>query len=286
MIHTSRQLKDLVRNKSNGDSKKAQVYIRIYCMERFLERLTLSEYRDNFILKGGMLVSSMIGIDRRATMDIDTTIQGKNLSVDDARVIISEIIAVPLDDGITFELKDVYEIMEEAEYSGVRIMLSAQLDSMRTPVKIDISTGDAITPKEIRYSYKLMFEDREIELLSYNLPTILAEKTETVISRGTANTRLRDFYDIYTLCEQYLDRIDWSVVSDALDATSKKRGSEAVLKDAALITGELRDDSGMRSQWMNYQKKNDYAQDITWDDAIDVLFELLRKIDLTDEGDH
>ena len=224
MIHTARQLKALVRNRSNSDSKKAQTLIRIYTMERFLERLSVSKYRDYFILKGGILVSSMVGVDRRSTMDIDTTIRNLNLSIEDARSIVEEISAIPLEDGIRFELQDVSEIMEDAEYSGVRLHLTAWLETMRTPIKIDISTGDVITPREIRYSYKLMFEDRSIELYTYNLDTILAEKMETILSRGTVNTRLRDFYDVYILSQQYADEIMAENVYSALMATSKKRG--------------------------------------------------------------
>ena len=275
MIHTSRQLKDLIRNKSKGDSRKAQSLIRIYCLERFLERLSLSQYRDNFIIKGGMLVSSMIGIERRTTMDLDTTIKGQELSIDNARDVVSDIIKIQLNDGMRFELQDAYEIMDEAEYPGVRLMLAAWLERMKTPIKIDISTGDAITPHEIAYSYKLMFEDRNIDLLSYNLLTILAEKIETVISRGTANTRLRDFYDIYILSDVYSDDIDWSLLNDAIRATSAKRGSEAVMADAVQIISELHDDDGMRLHWKKYQKQNDYAADISWDDIIKRIAEIV-----------
>ena len=279
MIHTARQLKDLVRNKSNGDSKKAQNLIRIYCMERFLERLSLSEYRDNFILKGGVLVSSMIGIDKRATRDIDTTIKGQDLTVEDAVRIVTEIANIPLEDEIRFELTASQQIMDDAEYEGVRLFLNAYLETMKTPFKIDISTGDAITPSEIVYSYKLMFESREIELLSYNLPTILAEKIETVISRGTANTRLRDFYDIFILSEIYAEEIDYKILSAALKATSRKRGSEKVMNDADLIIKELLNDDSMKSQWLGYQRKNEYADGIAWDEIIERLSRILTELD-------
>lgn len=281
MIHTARQLKDLVRNKSNSDSKKAQNLIRIYCMERFLERLSLSKYRDNFILKGGVLVSSMIGIDKRATRDIDTTIKGRNLTVEEATRMITEIADMTLDDGVRFELTGSQQIMEDSEYEGVRLFLNAYLETMKTPFKIDISTGDAITPGEIIYSYKLMFEDREIELLSYNLPTILAEKIETVISRGTANTRLRDFYDIYILSELYSEEIDYPILNAALDATSRKRGSEKVMAESELIIRELLEDGSMRAQWLGYQKKNEYADGISWNEVIGRLSEITAKLKMT-----
>ena len=283
MIHTARQLKDLVRNRSKGDSRTAQTLLRIYCMERFLERVSVSRYKDNFILKGGMLVSSLVGIERRATMDIDTTIKSQNLSIDDARRIVNEIISIPLDDEIRFEILDAQEIMEVADYTGVRLSLRAKLDTMKIPVKIDISTGDVITPAEVLYSYKLMFEEREIELLSYNLITILAEKIETVISRGTANTRLRDFYDIYILAELYADRVDKAMLAVAIKSTSTKRGSQEVMKGSVTIIDELRSDSGMRAQWVNYQKKNDYSEGITWDEVINRLNEIMDSLNGYDD---
>ena len=278
MIHTARQLKALVRNRSNSDSKKAQTLIRIYTMERFLERLSVSKYRDYFILKGGILVSSMVGVDRRSTMDIDTTIRNLNLSIEDARSIVEEISAIPLEDGIRFELQDVSEIMEDAEYSGVRLHLTAWLETMRTPIKIDISTGDVITPREIRYSYKLMFEDRSIELYTYNLDTILAEKMETILSRGTVNTRLRDFYDVYILSQQYADEIMAENVYSALMATSKKRGSEKVILDGERILSEIFNSQDMISLWENYQNRFEYAAEAGWHDGMDAVIGLYRNL--------
>lgn len=264
MIHTARQLKALVRNKSNSDNQKAQTYIRIYAMERFLERLSCSRYKENFVLKGGILVSSMVGVNKRSTMDIDTTIRNQSLSIPEATRIVEEIAAIPLEDGMTFEVKDVTEIMEEAEYSGVRIHMTASLEKMRTPIKIDISTGDVITPHDIRYSYKLMFEERYIELFTYNLATILAEKIETVISRGTANTRLRDYYDVYVLTHQYEGEVRGEEVRAALAATSRKRGSQSVIADYARILNEISTDAEMQQLWRNYQSKFDYAADVEW----------------------
>ena len=199
MIHTARQLKDLVRNRSKGNSTLAQTLLRNYAMERFLERITMSPYKDNFILKGGMLVSAMVGLDTRMTMDMDTTLRNLHLSAEHAKQIVSEITSIQLDDNVRFEIKSAGEIMNEAEYTGIRIQLDAFLETMRTPLKIDISTGDVITPHEVEFSYPLMFEDRSIPIKAYNLETVLAEKIETVLSRGTENTRLRDFYDLYIL---------------------------------------------------------------------------------------
>lgn len=193
MIKTARQLKDLIRNLSKKNAADAQILMRNYMMERFLERISLSSYRDKFILKGGMLVAAMVGLDARSTMDLDATVKGANVSVEDVENMMAEIIAVPIDDGVTFQVKSISEIMDEAEYPGIRVTMTTLFDGVRTPLKIDISTGDAITPKEVRYSFKLMLEDRSIDVWAYNLETVLAEKLETIITRTTTNTRMRDF---------------------------------------------------------------------------------------------
>lgn len=197
MIKTSRQLKDLIRNLSKEKSADAQILLRNYMMERFLERISLSEYKDKFILKGGMLVAAMVGLDARSTMDIDATVKGANVSVEDVENIIDAIVRVQIEDGVTFRVKTIQEIMDEAEYPGVRVSLETLFDGVTTPLKIDISTGDAITPREIKYRFKLMLEDRVIEVWAYNLETVLAEKIETIITRDVTNTRMRDFYDIH-----------------------------------------------------------------------------------------
>ena len=267
MIKTSRQLKDKVRNMARGDSAKAQLLIRNYGMERFLERVSLSEHRDNFILKGGMLVSAMVGLENRATMDIDTSIRNMPLDTIAAKAMVEEIIAVPVDDNIRFEINDFGTIMDDAEYSGVRISLNAFLDATRIPLKIDISTGDAITPAAVIYQYKLMFEERYITLWAYNLETVLAEKIETVLSRSVLNTRLRDFYDLYVLQDTGLE-IDKATLAAALTATARKRGSEQALVLYERTLDEIRISPLMREQWERYQGKNNYAAGIVWDDVI------------------
>lgn len=262
MIKTSRQLKDLIRNMAKGDSGKSQLLIRNYAMERFLERVSLSRYKDNFILKGGMLISAMVGLNSRATMDIDTTVKNMPLGVDAAKRIVEEIAAVPLDDFFRFQIKDVADIMEEAEYGGVRLSLDAFIDNTRIPLKIDISTGDKITPAEIQYRYKLMFEDRYITLWANTLETVLAEKLETVLIRTTLNTRLRDFYDLYILQNM---KINYDTLCAALTATCRKRESERVLNEYQRILEEIHTSRAMKEFWKSYQKKNSYAAGIEWD---------------------
>ena len=278
MIRTSTQLKALIRNKSHGDNAKAMTLIRNFGMERFLERMSLSKYSGNLILKGGLLIASMVGLDNRATMDIDTTIRNYNLSSEDARKMIEDIIAIPLDDGTRFEVKSVESIMDEAEYPGIRFKLEAVLDTMKTPLKIDISTDDIITPKEVNYEYKLMFEERSIPLLAYNLETVLAEKMETIISRGTLNTRMRDFYDLMILNIVKSDEINYSDLAKALEATSRKRRSYELLSTPKHILEQIKADAGLMEQWGIYRRKYDYAADYDWEDIVKNIEQLFEKL--------
>ena len=268
MIHTARQLKDLVRNLAKSTGIEAHVLIRRYMMERLLERISLSPYKDSFILKGGMLVSALVGVDTRATMDLDATVKGLPVTASDMERIVTEIISIPLDDGVQFRIKNVSDIMEEMEYSGVRISMEALLDNSVTLLKLDISTGDAITPREIRFPYKLMFEARRIPLMAYPLETVLAEKLETVLSRATLNSRMRDFYDIQVLREEYCHEIDKDMLDAALSATAKKRGSLHLLKEAESILRAIEASSDLRQLWQAYRKKYKYAEPYDWDSII------------------
>ena len=280
MIKTARQLKDLIRNLSRKKSADAQLLMRNYMMERFLERISLSEYRDKFILKGGMLVAAMVGLDARSTMDLDATVKGANVNVEDIENLISAIVSVPLDDGVKFQLKSISEIMDEAEYPGIRVNMTTTFDGVVTPLKIDISTGDAITPREVRYSFKLMLEDRSIEIWAYNLETVLAEKLETVVSRATANTRMRDFYDLHILSQLHGQSIIPADLRAALIATARKRGTEKYLADAPAAFDEVEADPNMEKLWRAYQKKFFYAADLSWHtvmESICSLYELARE---------
>ena len=278
MIRTSQQLKAHVRNMSDGDGTKAQLIIRNYIMERFLERMSVSEYRDNLILKGGVLISALVGIDNRSTMDVDTTIKNLQLSIDSAREIVESILGIELNDGITFEVQSVSSIMDEADYPGIRVMVEANLEKMRTPLKLDFSTGDVITPQEITYTYKLLFEDRTISILAYNLETVLSEKLETIISRGTANSRMRDFYDVYVLDFTFPNKANNNILKNAVLNTSQRRGSSSVMSDMYLILDEVENNAVMLELWGNYQRKFDYAANVSWSDAIQAVRKLCDKI--------
>lgn len=274
MIKSSRQLKDLIRNLSKEKSADAQILIRNYMMERFLERISLSEYRDKFILKGGMLVAAMVGLDACSTMDIDATVKGANVSVVDVKNIITAIITVQIDDGVSFRVKRIQEIMDEAEYPGIRVSMETLFDGVTTPLKIDISTGDAITPREMKYNFKLMLEERTIEVWAYNLETVLAEKVETTISRDVTNTRMRDFYDIYVLDKLHGDSLNQEVLHDALFATAKKRGSTERIKEAEKVFNDVEESEVMKGLWASYQKKFTYACDVQWK----MVMETVKKI--------
>lgn len=275
MIETAVQLKALVKNKSNGNSNKANMLIRNYAMERFLERVSLSKYRDNFVLKGGMLIAHYVGLDNRTTMDIDTTIKNYNLSQKDIIIMIEEIVTIELNDSMVFEIKDIDDIMDEHEYPGIRVKLECKLQNTRIPLKIDISTGDVITPKEINYTYKLMFEDRSIHILAYNIETVLAEKLETIITRDVVNTRIRDFYDVAVLSVQKENEISIDKLRLALVATANNRKSLEIIQNGSLILERIEKDEGMKVLWMNYQNRFDYARDYNWQkvmNSIKVLF--------------
>jgi Domain of unknown function (DUF1814). len=278
MIRTATQLKALIRNKSNGNSLKAQILIRAYIMERFLERISLSEYKNNFVLKGGMLISSMVGLDIRSTMDIDGTIQNMPLTIETARQTVENITAIPLEDNTVFSIISIGNIMEEAEYGGVRVNLEAQIDKMKTPLKIDISTGDVITPRKIEYRYKLMFEDRMIAVWAYNLETILAEKMDSIIRKGTANTRLRDFYDLYLLKNDDAQPIDKNTLKKAFHATIEKRAPGFLQKDRLDVLQDVSNSAAMQQLWKNYQTMYDYAKDISWDSLMGSVFALFSMV--------
>lgn len=272
MIHSSKQLKDLIRNLSKEVGIEAHVLIRKYMMERFLERVSSSKYNGSFILKGGMLVAAFVGVEARATMDIDTTIKGIPVTIVDMERTITEISNIDLDDNVKLRIKKVSEIMDEAEYSGIRFSMDAVLDGAVIPLKIDISTGDVITPREIAYSYKLMFEDRTIPIMTYPIETVLAEKLETVISRSITNTRMRDFYDIHILLKS--QNINADILALALERTAKKRGNFNLLDNAESVLKIVKSDEDMKRLWNIYQKKFKYAGEYTWDEVIHSVREL------------
>ena len=268
MGFTPEQIKGRIKSVAKQNNADARTLMRIYMMERFLERLTQSEYRDNFIIKGGILVTAMIGVAHRSTMDIDTSMKNLNLSAEDALRVVNQVKDIDLDDGVSFEVKDVSNIMDEMEYPGIRVTMNANVGRLITPLKIDISTGVVITPRAIEFYYDLLLEDRSIKLWSYNLETILAEKLQTVLARGILNTRMRDFYDIRMLVDTYEDKVNKAVLKDAFAATCKKRGTDNLQEQAEEIVKIIEADEQIQVLWRAYQKKYSYAADIDYASVI------------------
>ena len=271
MIKTSRQLKDKIKNLSHGDSTKAQILTRKYMMERFLARVAASNYRDQFILKGGMLVSAIVGEEARSTMDIDATVRSLPLSEDYIKSVIANIVSLDLSDNLSFRIEDAKSIMEEHDYSGIRITMKVLLENLRETITVDISTGDAITPSAVRFSYPMMFEQGDINVWSYNLETLLAEKIETILARSTANTRMRDFYDIHILWNYENDYINTNILREAFDATTQKRHTDRLINDAKQILEDIENNTYMKRMWENYRRSNTYVGALEWEDAFEAV---------------
>jgi predicted nucleotidyltransferase component of viral defense system len=275
MGFTPEQIKGRIKSVAKQNNADARTLMRIYMMERFLERLAQSEYRDNFIIKGGILVTAMIGVAHRSTMDIDTSMKNLNLSAEDALRVVNQVKDIDLDDGVSFDVKEVSNIMDEMEYPGIRVTMNANVGRLITPLKIDISTGDVITPRAIEFNYDLLLEDRSISLWSYNLETILAEKLQTVLARGILNTRMRDFYDIRMLLDTYEDKVNKAVLKDAFAATCKKRGTDHLQEQAEEIIKIIEANEQLQVLWRAYEKKYSYAADIDYASVISGVRKLM-----------
>ena len=261
-------VKAKIKNKAGGSSDKSQIMLRIYLMERLLERVSLSKYRDNFILKGGLLVSSLVGVDMRSTMDVDTTVKSLPMNKKSVQKILEEIMAIEVEDGVSFRISKVQDIMEGHEYEGLRFMIECSMDRLKQTIKIDISTGDEITPGAIEYKLPLIIEDRSIDLWAYNLETLLAEKLETIMVRAEANTRMRDFYDIHVLLKQDVVTVDRDLLKAAFYATCKNRESIEQIGTIDDVINKIADDETMRQLWNNYRKTNYYVGTLEWDDVV------------------
>lgn len=238
----------------------------------------MSPYKDNFIVKGGILITAMIGITHRSTMDIDTSIRNHNLSIEDLTRIIEEIKEIDLGDSVSFEIKSFSNIMDDMEYPGIRIAMNALIGKIIVPIKIDISTGDVITPKAIEYQYKLLLENRSIGLWSYNLETILSEKLQTILARGILNTRMRDFYDIRMLLLAYEQEINEEILRQAFDETCKKRETENLKIEGSKTLDIIKKDESLLRLWNQYKKKYSYAADIDYEDVMESVKILFYKI--------
>ena len=261
-----------INNISKEKKIAPQSVLQIYMLERLLERISVSKYKDNFILKGGMLISAILGMSSRATMDMDTTVKGFELTEESCTKILKEICEIKLDDDITFKMNKIELIREDDDYNGYRATFEAKFkNSMPVIFKIDITTGDAITYKEIEYDYNLMLEEKKIPVWSYNLETILAEKFEAVIKRGIAGTRIRDFYDVYMLINTQEQNINKKLLKTAINLTSEHRESLDLIHNWKHTLELLSADEEMKKRWKVYQKTYFYAKDIEYDSLIESI---------------
>jgi predicted nucleotidyltransferase component of viral defense system len=267
-------LKAKIRNLGIIKRIPAQVILQNYMFERLLLRLSLSEYKDKFVLKGGLLVASIIGLDNRATMDMDTTLRNLPLTPDSIRTALHEICSIGTGDEITFAIQSITPIRDDDEYGGYRVMLSAKFDTILTPLSIDVSTGDVITPHAASHTFTGLFDEGlSFDLWAYNIETILAEKVETILRRSVFSTRPRDFYDMYILCTT--QRYDKGLFLNALSATSSHRGTLEQISDIPPLIRMINDSKALRDLWDAYRKQFPYAAQITYEMVIDVLSALL-----------
>lgn len=278
MMKTPEQLKGAIRNLAKKKGIHAQEILQIFMFERIIERLSVSPYKDRFILKGGLLISAILGVAERTTMDMDTTVKGLPMDEQSIRKAIREILDQPVDDGIEFQLLDLTPIREDDEYENFRASIQATYGKMKIPMKIDITTGDEITPKEIQFSYPFLFDDRRVMVKAYTQETILAEKYETIIRRNVGNTRARDFYDLHLLYRLYRENADWNLLKQAVLATAKKRDSLSVLQDTKRILLALEESTVLRDLWKRYQAQNLYAREITYPAIMETVKEFTEKL--------
>lgn len=272
MQRNTMSFKTIINNIAKENNVAAQSVLQTYMLERLLERISISKYKDNFILKGGMLISAMLGIDSRTTMDMDTTIKGFSLTEENVLNIMTEICNVKIDDNVSFKINKSELIREDDDYGGYRITFEASYNNeMPVVMKIDITTGDKITYKEIKYDFTLMLEERKIQIWSYNLETIIAEKFESIIKRGPLSTRIRDYYDIYMLVNTQSKNIDTKTLKDAIILTSEHRDSRKIIENWKETVDIIKDNDKMKKQWDKYQKNNFYAEDIQYSDLITAI---------------
>lgn len=273
MSSKATSLKARIRNLAKEKNVAAQVVMQNYMFERFLERISLSEYKNKFILKGGMLIAAMVGLDTRSTMDLDTTLKSYPLDEEHIRIALGQICAIQLEDEVCFRIISIAPIRKEDVYGGYRAGIEAIYDTIITPLSIDISAGDTITPHEVLYLFKTIFDDKkQIELWAYNIETVLAEKIETILRRGVFNTRPRDFYDVYILSRT--QSYDITVISKALAATAKHRETTEQIKDIPVILETIYNSNALKAQWRKYQREYSYANEISYEDVMNAIKEL------------
>ena len=267
-MKTSTQLKAKARNLAAKTNTPPHIIQRNYFLERFLERVSLSGYKDSIVLKGGVLITSLLGIEARVTVDLDATMRARGLSADEITGIVGEVLRTPVDDSVIFTLTGIEETRVEAEYPGFRVTLGVTLDKLCDTVKIDFTAGDVITPEPMEYGYRLMFEDREIRVLAYNIETVLAEKFTALLSLDVANTRMKDYYDIHMLLTEQREAIGPDVFMEAVNNTAKQRGMSRLIPQAEHIVDTIAESSAMAELWKRYQTVYKYAAGVEYNAVI------------------
>lgn len=276
-ISSPRQLKDWINNVAKENNLIANTVLQNFMMERLLERISISKYKDNFILKGGFLIAAMVGIDMRSTMDMDTTIKGIPVNREAIEQILNEILSIELDDNVTFRLKAIKEIHDVSEYDDFRVSVEAQFFTIKVNMKIDITTGDVIIPREVEYSFKLMFEERNISIKAYNLNTILAEKIESILARNVANTRARDYYDVYILLTLRRNDIQLESLRNAIRKKAEERNTLVYLENYEKYLKDIEESEDLKSIWESYAQKFPYADDIQFVEITKTLREIFKE---------
>lgn len=271
MINNAMQLKAKIKNFAKEKNLDSETVFQEYVLERFIDRISKSKYKNDFILKGGMLISSMVGVDLRSTLDIDTTIKGFEFTLDKLNEVLNEIIETDIGDMFTFKILMNKKIMEEKEYHGYRVTLEANFDTISQKFKIDISTGDIITPNEVKYDIKQILSDDKIEILAYNIETVLSEKVHSIIINNTQNSRARDYYDIYILEKLKKKEINNNILKEAIINKFKERGNEKNINNIYQEINKLSNNSDLKNHWKNYREKFTYAKDIEFEDTIKSL---------------
>lgn len=270
-MKTPEQLKGAIRSFAESRHLQPQEVLQMFFFERILDRLSMSEYRNHFILKGGLLISSMIGISERTTMDMDATVRGIHMSEEDITRIITTILSIDAGDGIIFTMNRIKPIRENFGFDNYRIFLEAIYGKIHNPMKIDITSGDEIIPDAIQYQFPLLFEDRSVPVMAYAVETILAEKYEAIISRNITTTRARDFYDIYTLLHIYKKQLRIPVLKQAVTHTASSRGSLTLHEEWHELIEEMREEPSLRRVWQNYINENPYAASLSFDDVLNAV---------------
>jgi len=273
MSSKAMSLKARLRNLAREKGVKAQVLLQNFMFERFLARLAQSEYRDKFVLKGGTLIAAMVGLEQRSTMDLDATIRNLPMTEESIREAVNAICAIPIADDVWFMVGAIGQIRPDDIYGGFRVALMAHYDSIEAPLTIDISTGDIITPEPVKFSLKEMFGDAELELWAYNIETVLAEKIETILRRNIFSTRPRDFYDVFILSTT--QSYDKALLREALAATAAHRHTTEQIADVPELLQVIAENQELRDMWSKYQRQFEYAADISYEQIIKALFDLL-----------